>query len=106
MKEELLRRGPLFDRRSSRGVHFQPALRGSLSTGLDTAWPPVGLTHVSTGPGCAASSTFDTPWSFPWSLSERISHHLRASQGRSHAVRDLRTSPGRGSSGVLGDTQN
>src|SRR5205823_71533 len=38
------------------------------------------------------------PWSFPWSLSERISHHLRASQGRSHAVRDLRTGSGRGSS--------
>jgi hypothetical protein len=43
---------------------------------------------------------FDSPgpWSFPWSLSERISHHLRASQGRSRAVRDLRTGPGRGSS--------
>ena len=40
------------------------------------------------------------PWSFPWSLSERISHHLRASQGRSHALRDLRTGPGRGSSPV------
>jgi hypothetical protein len=40
------------------------------------------------------------PWSFPWSLSERISHHLRASQGRSHAARDLRRGPGRGSSPV------
>jgi hypothetical protein len=24
-------------------------------------------------------------WAFPWSLSERISQHLRASQSRSHA---------------------
>src|SRR5437763_16582245 len=49
MKEELLRRGPLFDRRSSRGVHFQPALRGSLSTGLDTraSTPPTRTSHGS-----------------------------------------------------------
>jgi hypothetical protein len=31
------------------------------------------------------------PWSFPWSLSERISGHLRASQGRPHASREPRT---------------
>jgi hypothetical protein len=51
---------------------------------------------------------FDSPgpWSFPWSLSERISHHLRASQSPSHAVDDLRTAPGRGSSGALGPIQN
>jgi hypothetical protein len=33
------------------------------------------------------------PWAFPWSLSERISDHLRASQSRSHAVDHLRAPP-------------
>jgi hypothetical protein len=30
------------------------------------------------------------PWSLPWSLSERISDHLRTSQSRSHAAHHLR----------------
>src|ERR1039458_5689400 len=40
------------------------------------------------------------PWSFTWSLSESISGDLRAPQSRSHASRDPRTGPGRGSSPV------
>ena len=38
----------------------------------------------------AKQAPFDPvgPWSFPWSLSERISHHLAAPEGRSHASSD------------------
>ena len=60
------------------------------------AWP----VSVAVAPDPERRSAYTRPWSFPWSLSERISHHLRASQGRSHALRDLRTGPGRGLSPV------
>ena len=41
------------------------------------AWP----VPVAVAPDPERRSAYTRPWSFPWSLSERISHHLRTSQG-------------------------
>src|SRR5207302_10643617 len=62
---------------------------------------PLSDHHGERGPGfrrqlCATATARSRrrstlgPWSFPWSLIERISHHLRTPQGRSRASRDLR----------------